>query len=251
MLFRVHGNLLFLLPPYQLLNLTSYFSYLSCLWSHVFLPPLFSLIIFLFTIMVLLSVLLLLWFCASLSGFSHPLPFLRNPWYSPLQPFFFYHSSSGFPSPSTFFLTSFDVWRRVGIHSADKGRGNDVTADMIHQHLLWSKNTHHRANTISLQLHSAFVSTSTLYWDGPAFTQLGFVGTLGYMLLAYNWSPLMRLSIMVKDAQVDEGAALLIWSQGKVHFPVKLSNNALCNTENPRSAGLSVQLLFKLCWDSE
>lgn len=102
-------------------------------------------------------------------------------------PFF---SSSSFPSLHTFFsLTSFDVWRRVGIHSADKERGDDVTADVIHQHLLWSKNTHHRAHTVSLQLHSAFVSTSTHYWDGPAFTQLGLMGMQGYMLLDQNWHP--------------------------------------------------------------
>ena len=101
------------------------------------------------------------------------------------------------PSRLPFSLTSFDVWRRVGIHSADKERGDDVTADMIHQHLLWSKNTHHRAHTVSLQLHSAFVSTSTLYWDGPAFTQLGLVGTLGYMPLVHNWAASVYLDIKV------------------------------------------------------
>lgn len=101
------------------------------------------------------------------------------------------------PPRLPFSLTSFDVWRRVGIHSADKERGDDVTADMIHQHLLWSKNTHHRAHTVSLQLHSAFVSTSTLYWDGPAFTQLGLVGTLGYMPLVHNWAASVYLDIKV------------------------------------------------------
>lgn len=139
-----------------------------------------------------LSSLLICHFFLCLSGSSRNWAFFflflffNNPW------FLYTHTTPLFPPClSPFFLTSFDVWRRVGIHSVDKERGSDVTADMIHQHLLWSKNTHHRAHTGSLQLHSAFVFTYTLCWDGPAFTQLGLVGTLGYMLLALNRTPKM------------------------------------------------------------
>lgn len=121
------------------------------------------------------------------SFFSFFLSFLCNSDIHPL----FSHSCS-FPSLFTFssdFL--WRIWRRLGIHRADKERGDDVTADMIHQHLLWSKNTHHRAHTVSLQLHSAFVSNSMHYWDGPAFTQVGLMGMQGYMLLDRNWATLM------------------------------------------------------------
>lgn len=130
-----------------------------------------------------------------------------------LHPFFlyFYHSCITlistplfsprpvFPPCSPFSFTSFDIWRRVGLHSADEERGDDVTADVVHQHLLWSKNTHHRTHTVSLQLHSAFVSTSMHYWDGPAFTQLGLMGMRGYMPLDQNWYPWCVTILRLKD----------------------------------------------------